>query len=99
MSEKGQFVVTEQQDMAAALEATKAYVRGITKLTDVTCKVDRLEGGYARVSADSDAGQVTPIVGFARKGKDGKWEVLAMGSYFDGDFFKRHAIPAGLQKI
>jgi hypothetical protein len=86
------------KDQDAVLEATKAYVRGITKLKDVTCAVERVDGGFAKVSAKSAAGQVAPIAGYARKGKDGKWEVLAMGSFFDPEFFKKHGIPASLQK-
>jgi hypothetical protein len=92
------FKKATDKEAAAVLEATKAYVKGITKLPDVTCAVDRVDGGFAKVSAKSAAGKVAPIHGFARKAKDGKWEVIAMGSFFDPDFFKKHQIPVSLQK-
>lgn len=98
MTDRPRFSLAEQHDRDQVIAAVQRYLKTHASVKDARIGCDRLENGFARVSATDGSGKAEPIFGFARRGANGKWDVIAMGTFFDAGFFKQHGIPERLQK-
>ncbi|MEB3224145.1 MAG: hypothetical protein VKS61_18885 [Candidatus Sericytochromatia bacterium] len=85
-----------EADKAALVEATRRAVREMADVPEFGVEVERLQGELARVLVRDAAGELTPLLGFARH-QGGGWRVLALGTDFDADFYATHGIPEDLQ--
>ena len=90
------FSKNDQAERNAVIEATRRYLKEHGSVADPLVGCDKLEGGFARVSAQDPQGQAPNATGFAKRTVDGRWKVLAIGTLFDAAFYQKHGIPAGL---
>ena len=99
MSEKNRFSLVEKRDRDDIMASTLRYLKANSKVADIQVACERIEGAFARVSARDHSGKIGVVYGFVKRNKDGRWEVLSMGTYFEPDFFKRHGIPENLRAL
>ncbi len=85
-----------EQDKEEIIAAATKHVRGFTEVPNFRVTVDRLEVAHARFQVNDLDNKVQPLYGFAGK-KDGKWYVLAAGTFFEPEFYQQHGIGKALR--
>ena len=99
MVERIRFSLVEQHDRDEIVAATLRYLKANSKVSDVAVVCERLEGGFARASGKDGSGKAGKVYAYLKRNKDSKWDVLAVGTFFEPDFFKRNGIPETLRML
>jgi hypothetical protein len=84
------------QDEAALIDATRAFVKTVSSLSDFHLAVEKVTPDAARLKVSDPAGKVASAWIFAKK-RDGKWKVLDLGTGFDAGYYDRHGLPAAVR--
>ena len=98
MNDKARFTLVEQQDREAIVAVTQRFLTSNSKVASYSITCERIEGSFARVRAQDNQGKTSAVVGFTRRNKEGNWEVLSLGTYFEPEFYKANGIPEKLRK-
>lgn len=78
---------------ASAIAAAQAYMAKHTDEKHLLIRFEAEAAGYARLRLVDPSGQNQELVGYAKKGLRDSWTILAFGTDFDRDFFRKHPVP------
>lgn len=90
------FLSTDSQDQDALIEATRAYVKTVSAVSDVRVTVEKVSGEHARVRVEAPDGATNPAFVFLRK-QQGRWKGLDLGTGFDAAYYDKQGIPQTLR--
>lgn len=90
------FQTSENQDQQAVIEATRAYVKTVSAVSDARVTAEKVVGEHARAKVESPDASTTPAYVFLRK-QQGRWKALDLGTGFDAAYYDTHGIPASLR--
>jgi hypothetical protein len=99
MSERPRFSLVEKRDRDDIVAVTLRYLKAHSKVSNISVVCEGLDGSFARVSGRDNSGKIGVVYGFVKRNKEGQWEVLAVGTSFEPEFFKRHGIPEKLRRL
>ncbi len=80
----------------AIVQATMRYVFQETGVNDPSVTVEKVAGEFARAKVVSVSGSTDPAKAYLRKGSDGKWKVLVLGTGFPASDLAEFGIPASM---
>lgn len=72
------------------------YVFQEAGVDDPSVTVEKVAGGIARVKVVSLSGSTDPAKAFLKRGADGKWKVLALGTGFAPEDLAELGVPASM---
>lgn len=83
-------------DDPALATAARAFAKQHAALPNFEVSIEALEGAAARFKLSDPAGAVAPAWGFVVR-EGGQWRGVALGTFFEPEFYAQHRIPKALQ--
>jgi hypothetical protein len=83
-------------DNQAIIDATTAYVKANSAVTNFTVVVDQVDGDYARTRVTPTDGSTDPAWVFLKR-QNGAWTGLTIGTAFLPEDYQQLGIPDSLQ--